>query len=135
MFAACHEFQKEGSGWAVDEVLHLKLLIGKYKPLKGSVYFELSKKIVKTHSIFNIQNKDDKCFLWSILAHLHVVPPNQHGYRVEKYMSYGNELNMEGITYPVAVKDVPKFEKQNDISVNFFGYEDGYYPLYISKDQ
>ena len=42
---------------------------------------------------------------------------------------------MEGITYPVAVKDVPKFEKQNDISVNVFGYEDGYYPLYISRDQ
>ena len=36
---------------------------------------------------------------------------------------------MEGITYPVAVKDVPKFEKQNEISVNVFGYEDGYYPL------
>ena len=36
MFSACQEFQKEGSGWAVDEVLHLKLLTGKYKPLKGS---------------------------------------------------------------------------------------------------
>ena len=59
----------------------------------------------------------------------------QHGYRVEKYMPYENELNMEGIAYPVAVKDVPKFEKQNDISVNVFGYEDGYYPLYISRDQ
>ena len=42
---------------------------------------------------------------------------------------------MEGITYPVVVKDVPKFEKQNDISVNVFGCEDGYYPLYISRDQ
>ena len=29
MFAACQEFQKEGSGWVVDEVLHLKLLMGK----------------------------------------------------------------------------------------------------------
>ena len=29
---------------------------------------------------------------------------------------------MEGITYPVVVKDIPKFEKQNDISVNVFGY-------------
>ena len=48
MFAACQEFQKEGSGWVVDEVLHLKLLIGKYQPLKGSQYFELPKKITKT---------------------------------------------------------------------------------------
>ena len=37
---------------------------------------------------------------------------------------------MNGIVYPVAVKDVPKFEKQN-ISVNVFGY----YPLYISRNQ
>ena len=48
MYTDCQEFQKEGSGWAVDEVLHLKLLIGKYKPLKGSQYFELPKKIAKT---------------------------------------------------------------------------------------
>ena len=115
MFTACQEFQKEGSGWTVDEVLHLKLLIGKYKPLKGSQYFELPKKIAKSHSLLKIQNKDDKWFLWSILAHLHVVPPHQHGYRVEKYIPYENEVNMEGITYSVAVKDVPKFEKQNDI--------------------
>ena len=42
---------------------------------------------------------------------------------------------MNGIVYSVAVKDVPKFEKQNDISVNVFGYEEGYYPLYISRNQ
>ena len=48
MYTDCQEFQKEGSGWAVDEVLHLKLLIGKYKPLKGSQYFELLKKIAKS---------------------------------------------------------------------------------------
>ena len=134
-FADCQKFQKEGPGWGVDEVLHLKLLIGKYKLLKGSQYFELPKKIAKTHSILNMQNKDDKCFLWSILVHLHVVPHHEHGYRVEKYITYENELTIEMITYSVAVKDVPKFEKQNDISVNVFAYEDGYYPLYISRDQ
>ena len=35
---------------------------------------------------------------------------------------------MSGIAYPVAVKDLSKFKKQNDISVNVFGYEEGYYP-------
>ena len=60
---------------------------------------------------------------------------HQHGYRVEKYIPYENELNMEGITYPVAVKGVTKFEKQNNISINVYRYEDGYYPLYISGDQ
>ena len=63
----------------MDEVLHLKLLIGKYKPLKGSQYFELPQKIAKTHSILNIQNKDDKWFSLVYSNHLHVAPPHEHG--------------------------------------------------------
>ena len=35
MFVDCQEFQREGSGWAIDEVLYLKLLMAKYVPLKG----------------------------------------------------------------------------------------------------
>ena len=56
-------------------------------------------------------------------------------YRVKHYEHHESELNMSGIAYPLAVKDVPKFEKQNNISVNVFGYEDGYYPLYISRNE
>ena len=74
-------------------------------------------------------------FSLDILAHLHMAPPHEHGYRIQKYIPYKNELKMEGITYPVTVKDVPKFEKQNDISINVFEYEDGYYSLYISRNQ
>ena len=44
-------------------------------------------------------------------------------------------LNLNGIVYPVAVKDISKFENQNDVSVNVFGYVEGYYPLYIYKNQ
>ena len=31
---------------------------------------------------------------------------------------------MSGIQYPVDIKDVGKFEHQNNISVNVYGYED-----------
>ena len=27
MFVDCQEFQREGSGWAIDEVLYLKLMM------------------------------------------------------------------------------------------------------------
>ena len=33
-------------------------------------------------------------------------------------------LNMSGINYPVEIKDIGKFEPQNNISVNVFGFED-----------
>ena len=133
MFVDCQEFQREGSGWAIDEVLYLKLMMAKYVPLKGSQYMNLPPKVKNSKAVINIQNDDDdKCFLWSVLAYLYEANHNRE--RVNHYKQYETELKMNGIVYPVAVKDVPKFEKQN-ISVNVFGYEDGYYPLYISRNQ
>ena len=31
---------------------------------------------------------------------------------------------MSGIQYPVEIKDIGKFEHQNNVSVNVYGYED-----------
>ncbi len=36
------------------------------------------------------------------------------------YKPYENELNFNGIACPISVKDVPKFEINNDISVNIY---------------
>ena len=119
MFIDCQEFQREGSGWAIDEVLYLKLMMAKYVTPKGSEYIELPPKVKNSKAVINIQNDDDKCFLWSVLAYLYEA--NNSRERVKHYEQYGTELNMNRIGYPVAVKDVPKFQKQNDVSVNVFG--------------
>ena len=53
---------------------------------------------------------------------------------MKKYTPYENEMNMEGIEYPVAIMDIDKFEKQNDISINVLGYEDKkLFPLHITE--
>ena len=66
-----------------------------------------------------------------ILAGIH--PTEKHTERVSKYLPYEHELNMKGIRYPVAIADIPKIERQNDISVNVLGFEDNeFFPLYIS---
>jgi hypothetical protein len=37
---------------------------------------------------------------------------------------YGqSDLNFKDISIPVKMDDIPKFEKQNDMSINIFGYE------------
>lgn len=47
-----------------------------------------------------------------------------------------DQLNYEGIKFPVAVKQYNKIEKQNNININVFGYEDNqFYPMYISKEK
>ena len=81
-------------------------------------------------SIINIQNKDNKCFLWCILRALN--PKKNHPERLDKdLMEKENTLNMEGINYLVSLKDLNKFEKQNlNISITVFGYEGkNVYPL------
>ena len=62
-------------------------------------------------------------FLWCVLRALN--PKEHNTQRKDKeLMSKENTLNMEGIEYPVSLKDLNKFEKQNpNISITVYGYE------------
>jgi hypothetical protein len=69
--------------------------------------------------------------MWSVLAALH--PGNHNSDRVREYQTYATELNFDGISFPMRMADIPKFEKQNQISVNVFGYEKGdVFPIHIT---
>ena len=58
-----------------------------------------------------MENKHNKCFLWSILRYLH--PIAKHETRLTDIRKYENDLNFKGIDFPVKLKDIPKFENQN----------------------
>ena len=82
-----------------------------------------------------MQNKDNKCFLWCVLRSLN--PKSNHPERIDKeLMEKENTLNMEGIEYPVSLKDLNQFEKQNpSISITVYGYEGkSVYPLRNSNN-
>ena len=68
-----------------------------------------------------------------ILASLHPVQHGNHSTRVLKYQEYEHELNMSGIQYPVDIKNISKFEHQNNISINVYVYDDKkIFPLRIT---
>jgi len=137
MFTSFLEFQREGSNWTVDKVMNVNLHIVQYQPLQGSSYIPLPAKLAIKKVIVNVQNQDQKCFMWSILAALHPIQ-GQHNNpnRVGNYTSYQDELDLTNIPFPVRVADVPKFEKKNDISVNVFGYErQEIYPIHLTKER
>ena len=47
-----------------------------------------------------------------------------------------SSLNCEGIEFPVSRKDYCKIEKQNNICINVFCYENGLtYPVYVSDEK
>lgn len=52
---------------------------------------------------------------------------------IQQYYPYENDLNLNGITFPTPISKIQKFEKQNNISINVFGYENDFFPLYISE--
>ena len=105
--------QSKGSGWYFDEVLRLEINTVKYRPLKGSSYVPLPDNISTKKAIIFIQNKkDNKCFMWSILRYFHIEGVHDPQ-RLTDFKQYENDLNFKNISFPVKIKDIFKFEKQN----------------------
>lgn len=143
MCTLIENFEYQGSGWILDKILGVHLHVLEYKPLYGSSYFPLPPKLRNKKAVINVQNEDNKCFIWGILAGIKLNENLLHPERIYHYKKIECELNLEGLPFPVALKDIPKFEKKNDISVSVYGWEkeratkDSFdyflYPLQVTK--
>ena len=126
----------EGSGWSVKSVDAHYLNIVKYEPVKGSSYIQLPPEIRNSaKGLINLKNEDNQCFRWCHIRHLN--PQAKDPQRIKKSdRQYVDNLNYNGIEFPVATKHYNKIEKQNEININVFGYENKQpYPIYISKEK
>ena len=126
----------QGTGWKLERVIDIKLFTADWIPLSAGSYIELPKYIRNKNAITNMKNlNDNKCFLWCILRALNPKPRDKN--LIDKALkSKENTLNMKGISYPVNLRDIDKFEKQNPtISVTVLGYNetDKVYPLRNSE--
>ena len=54
----------------LKEALHIDLRVSTHDPTRAGSYLQLPKKICESKSVLNIQNDDNLCAIWSILAHL-----------------------------------------------------------------
>ena len=129
------DYQRNGSGWYFKEVISLEIHTVDYKTLKGESYIPLPDFLMRKKGIINMENKDNKCFLWSVLRYLR--PEQSHGERLTDLIKYENVLNFKGIDFPVKVKDITKFENQNpDLpGINVFSINDNnkIYPLRLNQ--
>ena len=117
--AKVDKYTKKGSGWTVGSIIDLHLHIARYEPLHGSTYLPLPNYLANKKAIVNVKNRDNKCFMWALLSALH--PANYHAERVSHYTTWEEELDFSGITFPVALKDIPKIERVNNLAINVFG--------------
>ena len=126
----------EGSGWTVQSVNNHYLNAVKYEPMKGSSYIKLPTELrYNNKGLINIKNEDNECFRWCHIRHLN--PQDKDAQRIKKSdKAFVANLDYSGIEFPVAAKQYNKIEKQNEININVFGYENKQkYPIHVSKEK
>ena len=124
------------SGWIIEEIHNQYLNISSYSPLIGNTYIELPNELKHSKKgLINIQNDDNKCFLWCHVRHLNLIDKNPERI-TKKHKEFVNNLNYEGIDFPISKKDYCKIETQNKICINMFCYENKTtYPVYLSDEK
>ena len=107
-----------------------------YSSLIGITYIELPDKLKNPMKfLINIKSNDNKCFLWCHISHLNLL--KIHPERITKVdKKVVNDLDYEGIKFPVSKKYYCRIERQNNICINVLCYENNLnYPIYVSDQK
>ena len=130
------QWVSEGSGWTIQSIENHYINIVNYKPLKGSSYINLPQELRNSaKGLINMKNNDNECFRWCHIRHLN--PQEKDPQRIKKTDKiFISQIDYSGIEFPVSVKQINKIEKQNNICINLFGYEEKQpFPIIISKEK
>lgn len=134
------KWNAQGSGINLEKVESLSLKIGKTRIIQGSSYIP-TPKAIQTRSLVNVQNKDNKCFEYSVLAALHyndILYDRKLPGNYQKWI--GKELMMDKFTEPMPIYEINRFEKLHNLTINVYYFDTKeksrhFSPLYISKQR
>ena len=104
--------------------------------MSGSSYIKLHVNLRNSIKVLsNIKNNDNKCFLCCHVRHLN--PLKIHPERIAKAdRNMVNNLDQEGIEFPVSKNYYCKIEQKNNICINVFCYENNLvYPVHRSDQK
>nr|CAI5852936.1 unnamed protein product [Callosobruchus analis] len=136
MLVKFDDFQEKDSGWALLEILHLKVNINEYDPISVgiSTFVDLPPFIRSSKSVINIKNNDPYCFLWSVVCALYPAPKDKNVSRVSSYPHFSKVLKLGNIKFPITLKDISNVEQLTGLAINVFTVVDKEVaPLLLSK--
>jgi len=128
------EHEARGSGWSLHKIV--RICIRSHKKGygdRGSSYISLPSKIRNTKSCINVQNIDNECFKYAMLAKF-LVGENNSTRPGGHYAALATRYNFTGLEYPVSLNGVRQFEIRNPgVSVNVFGLDEkeNIYPVKV----
>ena len=99
--------------------MHLYINFHKLALTRGSSYIKLPEWIKSKKPVINPQNKNEECFKWAAIVVLHDEEIKHHPERISLLRPYEKQYNWKGLEFPVSIKKIDKFEKNNSgIAVN-----------------
>ena len=104
--------------FAFDKVLHVDVNFHHLNLMRDRSYVPLPDYIANRKAVINLQNDDSECFKWAIIAADRWTDIGSHPERISNLRKFGNNYDWSGFEFPVSLKQIGKFEINNDISVN-----------------
>jgi len=113
----------EGSGWTTNGFPYVIIKTIKYKARAGMSHRELPapiKSLEKKRKLLNIKNRDERCFLWCVVAWLSeyrgegATDNKTRPTHYQRWLTRNPEaINLEGIEFPMTLDQISKFSEQN----------------------
>ena len=119
------------SKFVFEMVIQMDINIHRLNVTRGSSYIPLPDWLSRKEAITNPKNLDMKCFKWAVIAALKWREIERNVQRVSKLKRY-DDLDWDGINFPVSTRDIKRFESRNGISVNVLAL-DGKTPYICRK--
>ncbi len=118
--------QFERSGLHIDSINSLTVMYTVYDPTRAGSYIKLPKWLADKKALINIQNLDDYCFKYCIQCHKYQIYNKPHPERLHHYKHIEDDLNYNGMEFPVGNADIDVFENNNkkQVSVNVYRVND-----------
>ena len=113
---------EQGSGWKFVKTLRLQMSIYRPSPRAGGSNFKLPVHL-KGKGLINIDNKDEKCFMYCLLLGMHFNEITTNRQRVSKYEEHVSKYNWDNIEFPVKPIDLEyieeEFNRNNERKIGF----------------
>ena len=135
--AVFQNFSAHDSGWVLQRVNELYIIIGKMLPIRGSSFIPLPVKIANSQQLINIRNHiDHNCFLLCYTAAYHLkykpdiifgrlVDPKLEETYPHTYTKPGTHQASDDFVMPLSLNMIPQFEQLKNVHVNVFQNQKG----------
>ncbi|XP_063241457.1 uncharacterized protein LOC134541738 [Bacillus rossius redtenbacheri] len=117
------DFAARGSGWALQRLINMDVHVSSYRAFTvGAPHTKLPTFLSNRKACVNIECPKQHCFLYAVMAR--VMPAEANVNRASSYPDPLVAFNTSGLSFPSTLHQIKTFERNNNISINFYACVD-----------